>query len=216
MSFRNKKFILFDLDGCLLNTSRGIETSIEYTLREIGETLPGGVSLSQFIGPPIQHSFKHLLNLNDNAALDAAKIFRDYYREDALFLAEVYPGIINLLQELNRRGFLLGIATYKREDYALKLIRHFGLDVSFQTMRGADMNGVMTKTDIICECVRELGCQIPNGVMIGDTMHDLGAARALDMDFIGVTWGYGFKSDDIKNDWIQVNYPSDILEYIAL
>ena len=52
--------------------------------------------------------------------------------------------------------------------------------------------------------------------MIGDTMHDLGAARALDMDFIGVTWGYGFKSDDIKNDWIQVNYPSDILEYIAL
>ena len=55
------------------------------------------------------------------------------------------------------------------------------------------------KKDIIEKCISTAGItDLSRVVMIGDTEHDAIGARNVGVDFLGVSYGFGFKSlDDI-------------------
>ncbi len=72
-----KKLVLFDLDGTLMDTSRGIIKSIEYVLNEM--RLDNSSDLRKYIGPPVEYSFKTYAGLDDENAKKAAAIFRRVY-----------------------------------------------------------------------------------------------------------------------------------------
>ena len=80
-----KKVILFDLDGCLLDTSLGIKESVIYTLNQLELPMPSRHAINHFIGPPIQDSLKYYCGLDDVQAQAGAEIFRNYYKNTALF-----------------------------------------------------------------------------------------------------------------------------------
>lgn len=187
------KAILFDLDGTLLDTTVGVLESAEYAAMEMGyEKLPYN-SMLQFVGPPIQDSFIKHYGISQEEAQQAATIFRDYYKEKALFKAVPYQGIYDLLQNLKEHGYKLAVATYKREDYALTILDHFEISKYCDVIHGADHYNKMTKADIIKLCINDLGVDGSECILVGDTMHDaLGAAKAK-INFIGVTYGFGFK-----------------------
>ena len=142
------KAVLFDLDGTLLDTSRGILESVAHTIHKLGlPMLPQEIMLN-FVGPPIQNSLMKYCGLNVADAQMAANLFRDYYKESALFEAKPYDGIFELLNALQERQIKIGVATYKREDYAIQLLSHFGIASYCQVMHGADNNNILSKADI--------------------------------------------------------------------
>lgn len=187
---------IFDVDGTLLDTSEGVISAVKHTIEEMKFDMLTDEMLAGFIGPPIQESFARAYGLNGSILQEIACIFRNYYKEVDLFKAIPYEGIYTVLQELLMRGIMSAVATYKREDYATTLLRHFGFDKYTYNMHGGDNENKRKKKDIIELCIAESGITDKSRiVMVGDTIHDAAGAEMVGIDFIGVTFGFGFKSE---------------------
>ncbi len=193
MQYRN---VIFDLDGTLLNTKEGILESVKYTAGEMGYGELPYETLLTFVGPPIQLSFMRHYGCDRETAQKAANIFRDYYKNTALLLAEPYEGIYDLCRVLKEHGVRMAVATYKREDYALTLLKHFGFDRYCDPIHGADNNNVLKKEDIIRMCQEEMGASNYDSVLIGDTDNDAKGAATAGTPFIAVTYGFGFRTKE--------------------
>lgn len=208
--------ILFDLDGTLLDTHIGIEESVRYTLNVLQIDLPHDVSISSFIGPPIQESLARYCNFNAKESQYGANVFREYYKNEALYKASLYDGIIDLIHFLLKNNILIGVATYKREDYALKLLQHFNILDACSTAHGADNENKLKKSEIIALCYNELNLNKDDILYIGDTEGDALAAKSAGVDFLGVTWGFGFnpRKKEIYSNLKIVDNPLDIIKFI--
>ena len=186
--------VLFDLDGTLLDSAEGILDATRYTLSHYGHEIPSEGVLRRFIGPPVQEGFQKHLALDKGAALRYADTFRAYYRTHALFLARPFTGVCRMLDTLRADGVHLAVATYKREDYARELLDHFDLARRFDVIRGADAAGRLDKTEIMRRALDALDVSPMDALMVGDSVHDARGASELCVDFLGVTYGYGFET----------------------
>lgn len=210
--------VIFDVDGTILDTSEGVISAIKHTIAEMGVDMLSDEALAGFIGPPIQDSFAKAYGIDGDILQDIASVFRSYYKEVDLFKAAPYEGIYEVFRELMKRKIMIGIATYKREDYAITLLKHFGFDRYTGNMHGGDHENKLKKKDIIELCILESGITDKNKiVMIGDTNHDAIGAELVGIDFIGVTFGFGFKSEEDMAEVKHVGYlakAAEILNYL--
>lgn len=208
---------IFDVDGTLLDTTEGIVSSVQYVIETEGLGHLDQATLRTFIGPPMQDSFSRVYGFEPKEALRLADIFRNYYKEEALYRAVPYEGIFALCDELSSRGVRIGVATYKRQDYAQDILRHFGFDKYSSFLYGADFEGKMKKVDIIEKCLKDMGvARYSTALMIGDSSHDALGASLIGVDFLGVTYGFGFKTmQDVElYPFVGVaKAPAEILDY---
>lgn len=72
------KYILFDLDGTLIDSGEGIIKGIKYTLQKYGIEEPNLNILKSFIGPPLKQRFKECYNFSDTECTKAVTYFREY------------------------------------------------------------------------------------------------------------------------------------------
>lgn len=195
---RKYQAVLFDLDGTLLDTAEGILNCISYAEANMPlSPLPEDRKRS-FIGPPLLESFRREYGLSEAEGIRAVKYYRERYRSKGLFEAKIYPGIPELLHCLQESGCRLAVATLKLERYADKIISHFGLAPYFDCVAGTDEKGETTKAQIIKQCLRSLGTPPHKAVLIGDSRYDYQGAAEAGVDFIGVSYGFGFRPDEEK------------------
>ena len=188
---------VFDLDGTLLDTRGGVLSAVKYTIKEFGYEMPDEDTLRTFIGPPVQEGFSRVYGLEGPILQEIATVFRNFYSTKTLLEAELYDGMIELFEAMKARGITPAVATYKREDYALTLLRHFGFDRYTDIMFGGDHENKLKKRDIIEKCINTAGVtDLSRVVMIGDTEFDAVGARDIGVDFIGVSYGFGYKTAD--------------------
>ena len=186
--------VIFDLDGTLLDTTEGVLSSVKYTIQKMGFEPLDDKALSTFIGPPIQDSFAKAYGLEGPILQEIATVFRNRYSTmEYLIQATPYEGIYQLLEQLRQRGIQTAVATYKREDYALTLLKHYHFDRYMDIMYGGDHENKLKKKDIIEKCIVTAGIDdLSRVVMIGDTVSDVIGAKGIGVDFLGVTYGFGF------------------------
>ena len=210
--------VVFDLDGTLLDTSEGIYRSVEYVIDALKLEKPSPDIMRTFIGPPIQSSFARIYDMDKAATDRAADMFRNRYKEDDILLARPYDGIFETLRSLRQAGVKTAVATYKRQDYAEKILIHFGFDKIVDVICGSDFEGKLSKKDIIDNAVTTVtSSKEARVVMVGDSDNDAVGAAERGVDFIGVTYGFGFAgSDDVdKFDNVGIaGIPMDILEFV--
>lgn len=187
--------VIFDVDGTLLDTTQGVLSAVRYTIEKHGLYPLSEKELLAFIGPPIQDSFARAYGLEGAVLQELATSFRDRYKGEDLFRAVPYDGIYQVCEELKSCGIVLAVATYKREDYAVRIMRHFGFDRYTELIHGADHENRLKKVDIIRRCLEDMGVSDPHdAVMIGDSDNDMIGADAVGTNFLGVTYGFGFHS----------------------
>lgn len=211
----SKKLVIFDLDGTLMDTSSGILLAVRDAIKEHGMPELTEEQIRSFIGPPIQWSFEAQYGISKEKAQSMADTFRALYSTKHLLGAVPYPGIYDLLKAINERGLKSAIATYKREDYALKLLMHYHFDDYTDIMYGGDNDGMLKKRDIIQKCIDTADItDLSEVVMVGDTLHDSNGAKELGVDFIGVSFGFGFHGDEAKGKTCMANTPLEVLKFI--
>ncbi|MBO4267589.1 MAG: HAD hydrolase-like protein [Lachnospiraceae bacterium] len=209
--------VIFDLDGTLLDTSEGIFRSVLYAIETLGYEKVSSDVLRTFIGPPIQKSFARVYGLEKEEADKAADVFRNRYKEDDILLAVPYEGIFETLAKLRESGVKTAVATYKRQDYAGKLLMHFGFDKAVDAICGSDAEGKLSKKDIIDNAIKILGADRSRTVMVGDSDNDAIGSSGTGVDFIGVTYGFGFSGAADVNKFPAIgtsDSPEGILRYI--
>lgn len=68
MEYMNKKYILLDLDGTVIDSREGITESVRYALRQLGIEVQDLRDLYCFIGPPLRDSFCEFYHLSAQEA----------------------------------------------------------------------------------------------------------------------------------------------------
>lgn len=215
-----KKFdcVVFDVDGTLLDTTEGVLSAVQYTIERFGlNPLPDSV-LKTFIGPPIQDSFAKAYGLGGDILQQIATVFRNRYKDVDLLKAVPYEGIYDVFENLVQNGIRPAIATYKRQDYAETILKHFHFDRYTDILYGADHENRLKKRDIIEKSLH--ACSITDysrAVMIGDSSHDAAGASQIGIRFIGVTYGFEFRTASDVMQYPAVGAartPLEILNYI--
>ena len=191
-----KKLLIFDLDGTLLDTSEGVVESAVFAATALGQPPKPREELLDFIGPPLSDSFPKHYGFDPETTREAIRLFRQHYREGAVFLASPYPGIFDLCEALRSRGIAMAVATNKLEPMARLLLARFGFDRFCSPIHGADPEGVLQKCDLIRLCLKECGCSPSEAVLMGDTVFDAEGAAAAEVGFLAVTYGFGFRTPE--------------------
>ena len=126
-----------------------------------------------------------------------------------LFENEVYTGIPKMLRELQAKGYFLAVASSKPQVYVERILEHFDLKKYFVVVVGSELDGRReTKDQVVQETLRQLFGESPvdpaQVYMIGDRKFDVEGARALGVESVGVTYGYGSKEElkEAKADYI--------------
>ncbi len=188
--------VLFDLDGTVSRSHPGIIASAKRALVDYGWEMPAGFDYKQFIGPPICQSLMQYAGMPERDAEICMKLYRKYYNAGEIFNTTLYDGILPLMEHLTAAGAKVCIATSKPQPMADKVVEHLGLKGLVFCNAGADTSDKQSdKPGLIARCLRETGAAREKTVMIGDTRFDAGGAAAMNVDFIGVLYGYGSREE---------------------
>ena len=196
------KTVLFDFDGTLMDTSRGILYCAKRTIEDMGFRLPDDGTLRKFIGPPLSQSFERFYGFSPEDARAAVEAYRVYFSDKGIFENTVFEGIEALLKTLKSQNKVLALATSKPEVYALRILEHFHLAEYFDLVCGSLLGGERTdKGEVIAWAMHrmtaEQGIEHPeaSAVMVGDREHDMIGAKRNHIPAIGVLFGYGSREE---------------------
>ncbi len=213
---KSMKAIIFDLDGTLMNTKSGIIKALNELIENHQfEPIPKE-SQDLFVGPPMANSLITYYGFDKAFAKTCALEFREIYANKYSEDARTYNQMKYVLNALRAQGYTLCVATYKREDVALKLLNHYKLAKYFDVIHGSDQNASMTKADIIRKTMADAKSNVKNTIMVGDTRGDGEAAKEVGCAFIAVTYGYGFKPKDNIDDLNPIAICTKVLEIYSV
>ena len=185
--------VLFDLDGTLTDPGQGIKNSVIHSLRKYGIEADYE-DLDKFIGPPLLDSYMLYYGFDTEKATEAVEFYREYFRDRGIFENKVYEGIPEMLSQLRAKGVKIGLATSKPEVFALRILEYFGLGEYFDTVKGATLDGSLSKKgDIVRLALDALGDG--KAVMVGDRLHDIVGAHENGLPCIAVLYGYGNEAE---------------------
>ena len=95
-----KKYILFDLDGTIIDPKEGITKSVAYALNKFEIKVDNLNELCKFIGPPLKDSFIEYYNFSEDEAEKAIKYYREYFSDRWIYENKVFKGFEEILISL--------------------------------------------------------------------------------------------------------------------
>ena len=188
--------VLFDFDGTIADTGRGIFTSIQYAVKQLGFEPLDNATLRRFIGPPIYDSFKRELGLNDEKSDFAVKKYREKYAESGIYELDLYDGILPLMKSLKENGIKIGIASSKPQNFIIRLVDYLEIGdmIDFISAPSAD-DTPQSKASLINNAAEALNISKDKILMVGDRYFDIDGANGAGVRSVGVTFGYGSEEE---------------------
>lgn len=126
------QLVIFDLDGTLTDSARGIVSSFRHALNHIGAPVPEGDLATHIVGPPM-HETLRAMGLGESAE-EAIVAYRADYSARGWAMNSLFDGIGPLLADLRTAGVRLAVATSKAEPTARRILRHFGIEQHFEVI----------------------------------------------------------------------------------
>ena len=102
-------WVLFDLDGTLVDNSEGITKSTQFALDSYGYPNQPMETLKKFIGPPLHESFMEFYGFSKEQAFEAVDRYRVRYKEKGVYENRLYPGM-----KENTTFFMVGDRSFDR------------------------------------------------------------------------------------------------------
>lgn len=189
--------ILFDLDGTLTDPGEGITNAVAYALHKYGIEVTDRTTLYPFIGPPLKESFEGFYGFSPEQAEQAVAYYREHFRDIGIFENVVYDGAEELLAAVKAAGKKIILATSKPEEFARRILEHFGLTGYFDGVYGSCLDGTRRhKDEVIAHALADSGITDLSGVvMVGDREQDVLGAAKNNLPTIGVLYGYGSREE---------------------
>ncbi|MBI1886790.1 MAG: phosphoglycolate phosphatase [Nitrosomonadales bacterium] len=215
------KAVLFDLDGTFADTAPDLAAALNHT--RTARNLPP-LPL-ETIRPQASHGSRGLLRLGfgiepDAPDYDALRdIFLDYYERNICVHTRLFPGMAELVDELERRGIQWGIVTNKPLRYTDPLMQALGYASRAACLVSGDTcaQAKPHPAPLLHAC--ELAGAAPaHCLYLGDDLRDMQAANAAGMPGIIANYGY-IGSDASVENWNargSVNHPTELLGYLTL
>ena len=182
------KYLIFDFDGTINDTSEGIYHTFKKVLDIMGVS-SCGVDFSEHIGPPLEYSYTKLVGAA--RCQEGIDLHREVFAADnAVEMSRLYDGITEVLGSLKGAGYLLAIASSKYEPHAVASINKLGLGGIFSCVYGQNEKRGF-KSEVLRQLISDNGWDKSLCLMIGDTAYDIDGAHENGIDAMAVTYGFG-------------------------
>ncbi len=212
--------VLFDLDGTLVDTA----PDLGYALNQQRQMHGLPEMPLELIRPYASHGTVGLLQIGfaispDHPAFqDLRTEYLELYEQNLNLFSTLFPGMMELLDELEMRGLPWGIVTNKPARFTEPLLAQMGLDDRAATVISGDTcaHPKPHPEPMLAAC-REIGVLPATCVYIGDAERDVEAAHASGMPALVAEYGY-IGPQDNPLEWGAdgfIQSPTALLEYLG-
>ena len=184
--------IIFDFDGTLADTQRGIVATAQEVLRRMGREAADERALAATIGLPLRENFTRGAGLSDEEADRAVTIYREIFETFAIPAITVFPGVEEVLATLAARGVPMAVASSRGQHSLEGLMHHLGLDryIPLSFVFGVETAArPKPAPDILYVILGKLGAKPEETLVVGDTTFDIEMGRAAGCYTCGVSYG---------------------------
>jgi phosphoglycolate phosphatase len=213
------KAVSFDLDGTLLYTLTDVADAMNKALVHFGFSPHPVDAYKYFIGESVETEARRAL---PESARDP-----EFVRKVAVYSEEIsdkcwgdnthpYPGIPELLTELQHRGLFLVILSNKNDRFTKVMVKKLLPDWRFKIVQGA-LPDVPLKPDptMALQIVNKLRIPPEQFLYLGDTSTDMQTAVSAGMFPVGCIWGYRTAEELLSaGAKVLINTPAEVLDII--
>ncbi|MDL2311755.1 HAD family hydrolase [Bacteroidales bacterium OttesenSCG-928-B11] len=213
------RLVIFDMDGTILDTLQDLANCTNHLLHSHGFPEHPTDAYRYFVGNGIRKLIERAIPESERTPekIDAYyEEFLPYYERHKEDKTRVYPGILDLLQNLQSLGIMTAIASNKVQEAMVPLTDHYFPDIVFTTVLG-NRKGVPPKPHpaIVEDILKMTGVEKPEVLYVGDTAVDMETATRAGITKVGVLWGFRDRKE-LENagaDYI-IEEPKELLQII--
>ena len=207
--------VFFDFDGTLINTNDVIIESWQHTyLHYLGKKMPVERIVSCFGEPLLLTMEREFPGVDPK---ESAEFYREYQRQNADRLAAVFDGIKELLTELKRNGYKIGIVTSRTKVSTIHYLDMFNMNDFFDDMVTCDDTDIhKPNPEPLLLAMKRMGVSKDESIMIGDGPFDIKCANNAGVKSVLVGWritGESALVKDAKEDF-NINEPMELLDIL--
>lgn len=196
------QLVLFDLDGTLIDSVPDIARAVDRTLLALGLPPAGAHRVRGWVGRGSRRLIAESLRAAGRAEppealLDTALAhYLEDYLADCVRDTQPFPGARELLRALGGAGVACACVTNKPEAITRRILDGLGLAAAFGCVVGGDSGaGVKPAPGPLQRAMAAIGAGAAETVMVGDSRHDVEAARAAAVPVVCVRGGYNHGED---------------------
>jgi pyrophosphatase PpaX len=207
------KYVLFDLDGTIIDTNRLIIDSFQYTYKKSLGLEVSEQEILKYFGEPLLVTLKRY---SEEKADELFKTYIDYNETRHNDTVTIFEGVQELLEELKKQGYTLALVTSKRRKVA-----QMGLDL-FDISKHFDVFVALEDTELhkpnpapAIKALELLNANPQDAIMVGDSVFDIHCAHGAGVKAVLVKWSaaQGFQGDVASADYV-VHDTEELLKVI--
>lgn len=198
----NFEGIIFDIDGTLTSTNELIFATFRHVTEKYLDKKVSDEEIISLFGPTEDVILKEFMNEKYD---DARKDYMDFYEAKHHLMADVYPGIIDVIKFIKTKNIPLSIYTGKGRDSSIITLKKIGIiDLFDMIVTGDDVEIHKPSPEGINVFVEKFSLDRDKVLMIGDAPADVIAARSAGVKIASVVWDSYAKERvmDMKSDYI--------------
>lgn len=200
-----KKCIIFDLDGTLIDSRRDLATATNMMREHYGLPPLSVDVVTSYIGNGAAKQAERALKEYPEFDLDeATELLRKFYRENMLAETAFYPGVYEGLENLHSSGWAMAVVTNKPDEHTKAILKHLQVDRCFDFIIGGGSSFPLKPDPAAMNFILEnSGSEAESSWMLGDNYTDLEAGKNAAMKTCFAAYGFGDPKDssyDLKVD----------------
>ena len=212
------KAVFFDFDGTLADTAPDLAAALNQlrTARRLAPLAVDAVRPYASMGARGMLRIGFGLTPDDPEYASLRDAFLDNYAKRVCVETRLFPGMAELLRELEARAIPWGIVTNKALRFTDCLVSALGLHPAC-TSCGDSTPHLKPHPASLLLAAEKLNLPAQECVYVGDDLRDVQAARAARMRAIAVEWGYHNPDNEAPRTWnadAVITTPLELLEHL--
>lgn len=204
---QNFSTFIFDVDGTIAHTNKLIFESFRHVAKKYLNKDVSDEEIISLFGPTEDVILKEWMKGNYETARDD---YFEFYSSQHNILVKTFEGLEEILKLLQTHNKNLAVFTGKGKDSARITLGKLGLDKYFQlVVSGDDVVNHKPSHEGLEKIINYFNISCDEALMIGDSPHDIEAARDANIKVASVVWDSYAKDKVIsmKPDYLFENVP---------
>jgi phosphoglycolate phosphatase len=188
------RLAIFDCDGTLVDSQANICRAMLEAFSAERLALPAEPAIRRVVGLSLTQAVAVLLpeaehDLHVRVGETYKRAFQEMRRMGEVD-EPLFPGIVEVLRDLEAQGWLLAVATGKSDRGLKHCLEAHGIDAMFVSLQTADRHPSKPHPSMALQAMADAGALPETSAMIGDTSFDIGMGINAGCTTVGVAWGY--------------------------